>query len=62
MRLLHTYKWSNGNSTKVYRNAEWNEYVVRFYNHKGVHMDASDYHTDDKDDAIGTAQEQANVN
>lgn len=44
-----------GATSRVYRNAEWEEYVVRFYNHEGVHMDASDYHTSDKQDALNTA-------
>lgn len=31
------------------------EWVVKVYNHLGQHMDASDYFTNDRDDAIGTA-------
>lgn len=56
MRFLQEFKWPNGNKTRVYRNAEWDEWVVRFYNSEGVHMDASDYYTSDKDDAYSTAQ------
>lgn len=56
MRFLNEFQLSGGKFTRVYRNAEWDEYVVRFYNHKGVHMDASDYHTSDKQDAYDTAQ------
>jgi hypothetical protein len=40
---------------KVYRDAEWNEYRVKFYNSAGTYMDASDYHTNDKEDAMNTA-------
>jgi len=56
MRLIKTYKAKDGNYTKVYRNIEWDEYIVHFYNHQGVHMEAADYHTDDKQDALSTAQ------
>lgn len=38
----------------VYRNAEWQEYVVKFRANDQPLRDA-DYHTDDKADAIGTA-------
>lgn len=34
---------------------EFGEYVVRFYV-DGVHQARADYHTDDRDDAIGTAE------
>jgi hypothetical protein len=44
-----------GAIAKVYRDPEWNEYVVKYFNHNGVHMDASDYHTNDKQDALNTA-------
>lgn len=56
MRKIAEFEWPNGNKTRVYRNVEWNEYVVKFYNHQGVHMDASDYHTNDKQDALDTAK------
>lgn len=44
-----------GARAKVYWDSAWREYVVKFYNSSGEHMDASDYHTDDKSDALGTA-------
>lgn len=56
MRFLQEFTWPNGNKTRVYRNIDWDEWVVRFYNSKGDHMDASDYYTSDKDDAYLTAQ------
>jgi len=34
---------------KLYRDSEWNEYVVKHPTNKNAH-----YHTDDKDDAIAT--------
>lgn len=36
------------------RNA-YGEFTVTFYLH-GVHQRAADYHTEDRDDAIGTAE------
>jgi hypothetical protein len=56
MRKIASFKIENGNAANVYKNAEWDEYVVRFYNSRGVHLDASDYHTDSKDDAVSTAK------
>lgn len=40
---------------KVYRDAEWNEYRVKFYR-DGRHQSNADMHTDDKQDAIDTAK------
>lgn len=54
---------------KVYRNSEWNEYIVKFYEywedfstmHCGyAHLTNADYHTDDKQDAIDTAKYHIN--
>jgi len=42
-------------AAKVYRDSEWNEYRVKFYRN-GVYQEKADMHTDDKDDAIGTAE------
>lgn len=39
---------------KVYRDAEYNEYRVCFWL-DGVKINNADYHTDDKQDAIDTA-------
>lgn len=41
---------------KVYRDREWDEYVVKFYVN-GQHQTDADYHTDDKNDAMSTAQQ-----
>lgn len=41
---------------KVYRDREWDEYVVKFYVN-GQHQTEADYHTDDKNDAMSTAQQ-----
>lgn len=42
-------------TAKVYRDAVRNEYCVRFFDASGRHMDASDYRTDDREDALNTA-------
>jgi hypothetical protein len=41
---------------KVYLDREWNEYVVKFYVN-GRYKPDEDYHTDDKNDAMRTAQQ-----
>ena len=41
-------------SAKVYRDAEWNEYIVTFYRN-GEKQHGADYHTDDYKDADKTA-------
>ena len=46
MRLIHTVNAD----VKVYRDAEWDEYVVKV---KG--KPEASYHTDDKQDALATA-------
>lgn len=59
MRLVQTIE--NGEKVaKVYRNSEWNEYVVRFYI-RGVHETTWDFHTDHKVDAVTTAKAWAGV-
>jgi len=53
MRLLAKYE-EGQRAVKVYKNVEWNEYVVQFY--EGGHRNPeADYHTDDKQDAIDSA-------
>ena len=39
---------------KVYRDTDWNEFIVKFYEN-GVHQADADYHTDDSEDARDTA-------
>lgn len=41
--------------TTIKYNSEWNEYIVRLYNKQNESKMLASYHTDDKDDAIGTA-------
>lgn len=40
---------------QVYRDTEWDEFVVEFWV-DGERREQADYHTDDRDDAISTAQ------
>lgn len=46
---------SGTRSAKVYKDPEYGEYIVKFYL-VGVHHKRADYHTDDKQDALATAQ------
>ena len=54
LRLINTVE-DNNNTAKVYRDSDWNEYRVKFFT-DGVHQVDADYHTDDKQDAISTAE------
>ncbi len=54
MRLIHKTETINGHQCRVYYAHEWAECVVRFYIN-GKHMKRADYHTDDRTDAINTA-------
>lgn len=54
MRLIKTI--ANGHyQAKIYRDAEWDEYVVVFFR-DGKRLPDADYHTGDWDDADATAQ------
>jgi len=56
MRLIQTYHSANREAAaKVYRSAEWEEYIVRFFRQGSELRDAA-YHTDDKGDALNTAK------
>jgi hypothetical protein len=55
--LVQTLTAANGgNVAKVYWDGGWEEYVVRFFSYSSRLMDA-DYHTDDKEDALKTAEQ-----
>ena len=56
MRKIAEHRDNDGRKSVVMFDHGNREYIVRFYNHRGVHMDASDYFTDDREDAIGTAK------
>lgn len=42
-------------TTKVYWSSVFQEFTVKLYV-RGVHQKDADYHTSDRDDALGTAQ------
>lgn len=56
LRKLTSFSSTSGQyrTATVYRDAEWDEYRVRFYR-EGVYQEGADYHTDDKQDAMDTA-------
>lgn len=54
MQLRYTVSYQQKRA-RVYHDPEWREFVVRFYA-GGLHMDGSDYHTDDYEDAVATAR------
>lgn len=58
-RLIHTETHTTGLGTvhtaKVYRDSEWNEYVVQFAKDRNTAYKAT-YHSSDKADAVDTAK------
>jgi len=55
MKLIQSHASPDGKKVaKVYRNKEWDEYVVK-HHVDGKHQKKADYHTSDKEDAHGTA-------
>ena len=57
MKLIHKIQDTIANVdflVKVYKDSEWNEYVCRLFAN-GAEMYSSAYHTDDKQDALDTA-------
>lgn len=54
MRLIKRIEGAEYDA-KVYRNHEWNEFVVRFYRDKKYMGEGPTYYTDCKDDALTTA-------
>lgn len=60
MRKIHEVSgipnmYNQPRTAKVFRNVEWDEYVVKYYI-GGVHQKGADYHTSDKADAMATAE------
>ena len=53
LRLLCSVA-DSGYAANVFHDIEWNEFRVRFYDVHG-HLSESDYHTDDREDAMDTA-------
>lgn len=60
MRLLVSIDNKNtGRKMSIYRDSEWNEFVVKFYEN-GVHQTEANYHTDCSADAYDTANNWVN--
>jgi hypothetical protein len=57
MRLIHTFHKSSGITAKVFHSAEYEEFIVRFYDGK-EHLADLDYFTDNREDALATARIQ----
>jgi len=60
LRLVKTHTGPKGHVAKVYKDKDWGEHRVKFYDPDGKHRSESDYHTDDVSDAHDTAQGQLN--
>lgn len=57
LRLVKTHEHPSGAKAKVYKDGDWNEYRVKYYDKNGKHEgEDKDSHTDDLEDAHGTAQ------
>jgi hypothetical protein len=58
LRLLKTHTGPKGHVAKVYKDRDYGEHRVKFFNPEGKHFPDADYHTDDVSDAHDTAQGQ----
>jgi hypothetical protein len=60
LRLLKTHTGPKGHVAKVYKDRDYGENRVKFFDPDGKHRVNSDYHTDDLSDAHDTAKSQLN--
>lgn len=59
MKLISTINKAIGFQAKVYYNADYNEFIVKYYDENKKKMPESTfYYTDDKEDAINTAHKE----
>jgi len=58
LRLIKTHTGPKGHVAKVYKDRDWGEHRVKFFNPEGKHLTEGDYHTDDAEDAHDTAMSQ----
>lgn len=56
MKQIGILKVSTGQVAKIFLDVEYSEYRVKFYDDEGQYLVHSDYHTDNEDDARGTAR------
>jgi len=56
LKRLHTFATltTDALTTKVFKDTEWGEYVVRLYRN-GIEQVMASYHTIDEEDAVSTA-------
>jgi hypothetical protein len=55
LRLVKTHTGPKGHVAKVYKDREWGEHRVKFFDKDGKYRSAADYHAGDLEDANGTA-------
>ena len=60
LRLLKTHTGPKGHVAKVYKDVDYGEHRVKFFDPQGKHYKDADYHTDDRGDANDTAKGQLN--
>ena len=60
LRLLKTHTGPKGHVAKVYKDKDYGENRVKFYDPDGKYRSGADYHTDDLSDAHDTAKGQLN--
>jgi hypothetical protein len=58
LRLIKTHTGPKGHVAKVYKDRDYGEHRVKFFDPAGKHMRNADYHTDDVSDAHDTATGQ----
>lgn len=56
LQLIETVRARKSNKKASVYLISRSKYVVRWYDHRGIHMDASDYITNDKRDALNAAR------
>ena len=60
LRLIKAHTGPKGHVAKVYKDKDYGEHRVKFFDPDGKHRADSDYHTDDVSDAHDTAKGQLN--
>lgn len=62
IRKIQTITGNNGDFANIYRDSDYQEYVVRFHFAQPIgYVKEADYFTNDKADAIDTAKYQLKV-
>jgi hypothetical protein len=58
LKLVKTKTGPKGHTAKIYKDKDYNEHRVKFFKPDGSYQPKADYHTDDIDDAMDTADSQ----